>query len=58
MASFVNLGYLKWKILTDLSEPPIGSIFKALDAFSRLDFEDGTDMLSRDVGKQLLLYAA
>jgi hypothetical protein len=42
---------LGWKMLTDVSEQLIGAIFKGKKVLLVLD--DGTDILSRNVGKRL-----
>jgi hypothetical protein len=54
----INLKVLRsaeWWFCTDVSEQPIRPIFKGQENF--LTLEDGTDMLSRNVGAELPLDA-
>jgi hypothetical protein len=46
-----------WRVLTDVSVQPIGSIYRGQES-KMLIPEDGTDMLSLNVGKELPLLAA
>jgi len=43
---------------TDVSGQPICSIFKGQEILHFLTIEDGNDRLSRNVGRELPLYAA
>jgi hypothetical protein len=51
---------VNWYLFTDVSEQPIGSIFKYKKQFflDCLSFEDGTDRLSQNIGYYPLTYAA
>ena len=50
---------LQWQFLTDVSGKRIGHIFNGQGFWDRfLTLEDWTDRLSRNVGKELPLYAA
>jgi hypothetical protein len=54
-AIFWNITQRQWQSFTDVSEQHISPVFKSQEVQEFLSLEDGTDILSRNVGKGLPL---